>query len=64
MVKALSLALLLAVAGCQTKARGSFCEVADPIRPSSETITAMTDAEVKDTLSLNEKGRALCGWKT
>ena len=62
MVKALILAALLAVAGCQT-AKGSFCAVAHPIRPSAETITTMTDAEVRDVLAHNRKGAALCGWK-
>ena len=61
MVKALILAALLAVAGCQT-AKGSFCTIAQPIRPSAETIATMTDAEVRDVLAHNRKGAALCGW--
>ena len=62
MVKALILVALLAVAGCQT-AKGSFCTIAQPIRPSASTIAAMTDAEVRDVLAHNRKGAALCGWK-
>lgn len=62
MVKTLILGALLALGGCQT-AKGSFCAVASPIRPSAETMTAMTDAEVRDVLAHNRKGAALCGWK-
>lgn len=63
MVKALiATCALLALVGCTT-AKGSFCTVAIPIRPSAETVTVMTDAEVKAILSHNRKGQALCGWK-
>jgi len=61
MVQALILAALLAVAGCQT-AKGSFCAIAHPIRPLASTVTTMTDAEVRDVLAHNTKGRKLCGW--
>lgn len=54
-----ALALLI---GCTT-AKGSFCTIAQPIRPSASTIAAMTDAEVRDVLAHNRKGAALCGWK-
>lgn len=62
MVKAIALAALLALAGCQT-AKGSFCAISSPIRPSAETIATMTDQEVRDVLAHNEKGSRLCGWK-
>jgi hypothetical protein len=62
MVKALILAALLAVAGCQT-AKGSFCTIASPLRPSAETIAAMSDAEVREVLAHNKRGQALCGWR-
>ncbi|MHA6686337.1 hypothetical protein [Mesorhizobium sp. A556] len=61
MVKALTLAALLAVAGCQTP-KASFCTVASPIRPSASTIATMTDAEIRDVLAHNVKGAKLCGW--
>jgi Zn-dependent protease with chaperone function len=60
MVRAVLLALLLA--GCTT-ARGTFCDIAKPIRLSDATIDAMTDQEVAAALAHNRKGAALCGWK-
>jgi hypothetical protein len=62
MGKTLIFFALLALAGCQT-AKGSFCTIASPIRPSTETIAVMTDAEVRALLAHNRKGVALCGWK-
>lgn len=56
------LCLMLALAACQTS-KGSFCAIAEPIRPSKATLAAMTDAEVKAALAHNETGRKLCGWK-
>jgi hypothetical protein len=47
---------------CQT-VHGDFCNVAKPIRPTSEQIDAMTDAQVKELLAHNRKGAALCAWK-
>jgi hypothetical protein len=61
MVKALTLASLVALAACTTT-RGSFCQITEPIRPAN--VDVLTDAEVKDILTHNEKGAALCGWKT
>lgn len=58
----LLVAALALLVGCTT-AKGSFCTVASPIRPSSETIAAMTDQEVRDVLAHNLKGQKLCGWK-
>jgi hypothetical protein len=48
--------------GCTTTPRGSFCEIAEPIRPAN--VDVLTDAEVKDILTHNAQGAALCGWKT
>jgi len=63
MVKALiATCALFALVGCST-AKGSFCTIASPIRPSAETVAAMTDAEVRTVLAHNRKGAALCGWK-
>jgi hypothetical protein len=62
MVKALALAGLLALSGCQT-AKGSFCAIAKPIRPSVNTIATMTDAEVQAVLAHNTKGQRICHWK-
>ncbi|BAP94487.1 hypothetical protein [Aurantimonas phage AmM-1] len=50
------------LAGC-TAQRGSFCETAEPIRPSRATIAAMSDGEVAALLAHNETGEALCGWR-
>lgn len=61
--KALAALALLALAGCMTTGKGSFCDIARPIRLSAATIDAMTDDEVKQALALNKKGEKLCGWK-
>lgn len=61
MGKALTLALLLALAGCQTS--GSFCQISNPIRLSADAIAALSDAEVNAALAHNLKGAKLCGWK-
>lgn len=62
MVKALTLAALLALAGCQTTS-GSFCQISSPIRLSAEAVDHLSDEEVAAVLAHNEKGRKLCGWK-
>ncbi len=62
MAKALILALLIAVAGCQTT-KGTFCQISSPIRLSSEAVDALSDSEVNTILAHNEKGAKLCGWK-
>ncbi len=61
MAKTLTLALILALAGCTT-AKGSFCTIAKPLRPSAGTLAAMSDAEIRDMLQHNETGRRLCKW--
>lgn len=58
-----SLALLCLTAGCSVQHKAGFCSIANPIRPSAETVVAMTDAEVRTVLAHNRKGAALCGWK-
>jgi hypothetical protein len=55
-------AALVTLAACTTTPRGSFCSIAEPIRPAN--VDVLTDAEVRDILAHNEKGAALCGWKT
>jgi len=62
MVKAISLALLIALAGCQTTG-GTFCAISSPIRLSAASVAALSDSEVKDILAHNRKGAKLCGWK-
>lgn len=64
MVKALTLAMLVALAACQTVPRAQFCQIAKPIRPSQQTIDAMSDREVTELLSFLEKGKRLCGWRS
>lgn len=56
------LACLLAIAACTTT-KGSFCEIAKPVRLGSAAIDALSDAEVKAILAHNERGRRLCKWK-
>ena len=62
MGKIIAISLLVALAGCQTT-KGSFCEIASPIRPSAGTIAHLTDAEIRQILAHNRKGAALCHWK-
>jgi hypothetical protein len=62
MVKGLTLALLIAVAGC-TSTSGSFCQISKPLRLSQQAIGAMSDVEVREALAHNRKGEKLCGWK-
>jgi hypothetical protein len=62
MGKGLILAALIALAACTTT-KGSFCDIAKPMRPSSVAIDAMTDAQVKDLVAHNRKGEKLCGWE-
>lgn len=56
---------LLTLLGCATTRPpvADFCDVAVPIRPTPETLAAMSDAEIEDALAHNRKGAALCGWR-
>ncbi len=58
--KALTLALFVLLAACQTTG-GSFCAIAKPIRLSEAAIDRMTDAEVNAALAHNKKLQRLCG---
>lgn len=62
-MKALALALLIALAGCNQTTKGTFCQISSPIRLSSQAVDALSDAEVKALLAHNRKGQTLCGWK-
>lgn len=62
-MKALALALLIALAGCTQTTKGTFCAISSPIRLSSQAVDALSDQEVKDILAHNRKGAKLCGWK-
>ncbi|KAB2779418.1 hypothetical protein F9K99_13950 [Brucella anthropi] len=62
MVKIAALAVLCVLSACAIP-QGSFCLVANPMRPSPEALASMTDREVSAMLSHNEKGAKLCGWK-
>ncbi|RWI45981.1 MAG: hypothetical protein EOQ93_30465 [Mesorhizobium sp.] len=62
MVKGLTLALLVALAGCTT-ARGGFCSVSSPIRLSAASVATLSDGEARAILAHNRKGAALCGWR-
>jgi hypothetical protein len=58
----LLVAIMNGLSACQTT-KGSFCDIAEPRRPSEKTLAVMSDAEVKDDLAHNRKGQRLCGWK-
>lgn len=58
-----TLIVLSITAGCSVTNKGSFCAVESPIRLSSPTVAALSDAEVKMILAHNRKGQKLCGWK-
>lgn len=62
MVKALTLAALVALAGCQTS-KGTFCDIAKPIRLAPEQVDQLTDTQVAELLAHNTKGQRLCGWR-
>lgn len=62
MVKAIALAVLLALTACQTPSAG-FCSIAKPLRPTTAEIEAMSDQSVVAMLAHNERGKALCGWR-
>lgn len=53
---------MILLAACQT-VQGDFCDIAKPFRPTASQVDAMTDAQVRELLAHNEKGRKLCGWK-
>lgn len=59
--KIAALALLAVLAACANP-RGSFCDLAAPIRLTDEQIATLTDEQVAQFLGQNERGRALCGW--
>lgn len=62
MARTLILASLLALTACQT-AKGTFCDIAKPVRLSGAAVDALSDAEVAALLAHNRKGQALCHWK-
>jgi hypothetical protein len=49
------------LAACITPPKGSFCDIADPIRLAN--VDVLTDAEVAALLAHNSKGQKLCGWR-
>jgi hypothetical protein len=61
MVQTLTIAALVALAACTTTPKGSFCSIAEPIRPAN--VDVLTDAEVTQILAHNLKGQKLCNWK-
>ena len=60
--RTLILAALIALAACQTTG-WTFCDISKPIRLTEAQIEQLTDAQVKELLAHNERGRRLCGWK-
>lgn len=61
MVRALAFLALLSLAGCQT-AKGTFCDIAKPIRLSPDQIDQLTDKQAAEFLGHNIKGQKLCRW--
>lgn len=61
--RTLILAALIALAACQTTGGSTFCDISKPIRLTEAQIEQLTDAQVKELLAHNERGRRLCGWK-
>ena len=59
---ALALVALLLLAGCETT-KGTFCDIAKPIRLAPEQVDQLTDDQVTQLLALNTKGQRLCGWR-
>ena len=62
MVKALTLSALIALSACQT-AKGTFCDIAKPIRLAPEQVDQLTDDQVAQLLAHNIKGQKLCSWR-
>ncbi|TIQ96137.1 hypothetical protein [Mesorhizobium sp.] len=62
MVKGLTLAILMALAGCTTP-KGGFCALSSPIRLSAAAVADLSDGEARAILAHNRKGAALCGWR-
>lgn len=62
MVKALTLGALIALSACQT-AKGTFCDIAKPIRLVPEQVDQLTDTQVAELLGHNTRGQRLCGWR-
>jgi hypothetical protein len=56
-------AFLAVTAACQTVPKGSFCQIAQPVRLSQSAIDSLSDAEVKALLAHNRKGQRLCQWR-
>lgn len=54
-------AVLNGLSACTTT-KGSFCDIAKPLRPSKATIETLTDEEAGAVLAHNLKGKRLCGW--
>ena len=62
MIRAIALASFLALGSCQTSS-GDFCDIASPIRVSSQQVDRLSDAEVTRILAHNRRGQELCGWR-
>lgn len=62
----LAAALAVALGGCVTTGGsrgGSFCETAQPQRPSKAEIQAMSPERKRAVLAHNEFGAKECGWR-
>lgn len=55
--------LCIFLSACSVTSKGTFCDIARPIRLSDQAIDAMSDREVQDALAHNLKGQRLCGWR-
>ena len=61
---ALTLALLLLLAGCGTQSyQGDFCLLATPLRPNGAAWDVADQSFKQQIVLHNETGVELCGWR-
>lgn len=58
----LIIGFLVVLSACTTT-KGSFCQIAKPIRLTADTVDHLTDEEVAALLAHNTKLQRLCGVK-
>lgn len=62
MSKLLAIAILAFVlSGCVTSV-GDFCKIAQPLRPTKESVALLPEPELDRQLAHNRYGAKHCGW--
>ena len=61
MAKRLILASLVVLLLSACASTGSFCDVSDPIRPSSQDV--LSEGTARQILTHNQFGARICGWR-